>query len=150
VRPVERPCPCGCSDRGTRAPTRLDHLEAWQGTDDGEERPSPYDGAALSPPWSEGWFVDVAVHAGTPVFTGRWGAQYGATSPRTGEPCSWGRALAEWEESTAGGGLWDYDEEARSAARNGDMTLLRQRLGLVRSRPRVAPPKRMQVAARRA
>lgn len=108
--------------------------------------------AILQPPWRTLAF-DLELHRDHLRLSVRIAEERTPTSPRTGEPCSGDRAAAEWELSTAAGGLWDYDEEARSRMRTTnlygqrDTTLYRQRMGLgsqVRTRPRKPPPRRVR------
>lgn len=116
-----------CSEHGTRVAAR----DAGYEIGEEDDTPSIFEHALTAPPW----------RAILP--SGELGEEYVPRSPRDGGIATWVRARSEYREGRYVGspGLWDHEQEALCAARNGDGRLLALRAA-ARARPTsVAPVK---------
>lgn len=94
-----------------------------------DDAPDPTDALAYAEPLgdydlpSDPHFLG-AIYAG-PYFDPATGTWYRPPSPRTERPCAPEVAWSEWGHSLAGGGWWDYDNQARVEGPNGPLQRLR-------------------------
>jgi hypothetical protein len=112
--------------------------EAFLPSDRRFDAPSLYEEAMYGYPWTDGYRVVMAVHQDEVSWHYSWTAEYGPTSPRTGQAVSYEKALEEYELSREAGGLWDFDSEAETAARAAHPRLLMQRARAA-ALPAIAP-----------
>lgn len=104
-----------CSEHGTRAPTSRDRVLAE--TPEKKKRrspPTPFDHAALTPPWREATGSSDPTYDGEKNLVGYGlGPEYQPLSYLSGEPVPIERALQEYNESrdaVNSGGLWDHEK----------------------------------------
>lgn len=115
---------------------------------DVESEPGPLDDLIYAPPWRDqlGWHWEE--HRGSLRCHLQYGRPYDPVS-RTGRRLTYRGAMKEWEQSRAGGSLWDAETadqyEWRNRARKRTMREARLRLRKVRVRGLSAAPAGLRV-----